>query len=486
MIEKGGRNSLVVQSTKWSAIGELISKLASPLINIVLARLLAPEIFGLVATFQLVTTFAEIFTDAGFQKYLIQHKFATQEEKIKATNVAFWTNLGLSATFWFIIFLARFQIARFVGSPGHEVEICVLSFQIPLHAFSSIQISLFRRDFRFKELTPIKIITSIIPIITTVPLAYFLRSAWAIIVGNLLKEIINVILLFIKSSWKPRFYFKFSILRDMLGDCSWLLADSIAIWLTAYSGTFIVSRALDEYYVGLYKTGIATITSYISILSTIVAPVLFSAFSRKQHQKDELQKEFFSSQKALLYILLPIGFASFIFRDLITQILLGSQWLAIADLMGLVGLSTAISIATAQHNSVYLRAIGKPFLAFAIQIIYVVIMIITLGIFVSRPFDELCFVRGILGFVYIVISSVIVWITEKISLIKVLINNIPSLLSTLITTMFAILFLQLCGNSVVQQMVCGFISICVYILMLIIIPSSRADLFAFVKRRKTI
>jgi len=486
MAEKGERNSLIVQSTKWSAIGELMSKLASPLINIILARLLAPEVFGLVATFQLVTTFAEIFTDAGFQKYLIQHEFATQEEKINATNVAFWTNFGISTIFWFIIFFARFQIARFVGSPGHEIEICVLSLQIPLHAFSSIQISLFRRDFKFKELAPIKIIISIIPIIITVPLAYFLRSAWAIIFGNLAKEAINIILLYIKSPWKPKFYFKLSTLRDMLGDCFWLLADSIAIWLTAYSGTFIVSQVLDEYYVGLYKTGITTITSYISLISTIVAPVLFSVFSRKQHQKNELQKEFFSTQKALMYILLPIGFASFVFRDLITQILLGSQWLAIADLMGLVGLSTAISIGIAQHNSVYLRAIGKPILAFIIQMIFVVIMIITLGIFVNRPFNELCFVRGILGFVYIIISSVIVWITEKISFMKVLINNIPSIIATLITTMFAILILRLYGDSIVMQIVSGLISIFVYLLMLFIIPSSRTDLFAMVKRGKII
>jgi len=292
--------------------------------------------------------------------------------------------------------------------------------------------------------------------------------------------------LYIKSPWKPKFYFKLSTLRDMLGDCFWLLADSIAIWLTAYSGTFIVSQVLDEYYVGLYKTGITTITSYISLISTIVAPVLFSVFSRKQHQKNELQKEFFSTQKALMYILLPIGFASFVFRDLITQILLGSQWLAIADLMGLVGLSTAISIGIAQHNSVYLRAIGKPILAFIIQMIFVVIMIITLGIFVNRPFNELCFVRGILGFVYIIISSVIVWITEKISFMKVLINNIPSIIATLITTMFAILILRLYGDSIVMQIVSGLISIFVYLLMLFIIPSSRTDLFAMVKRGKII
>ena len=68
-------NKVVVNATKWSAITEVVAKLISPITSMVLARLLAPEAFGVVATITMIVTFAEIFTDAGFQKYLIQHEF---------------------------------------------------------------------------------------------------------------------------------------------------------------------------------------------------------------------------------------------------------------------------------------------------------------------------------------------------------------------------------------------------------------------------
>ena len=77
------------QATKWSSITEIAAKLISPIVNMVLARLLAPEAFGVVATITMVISFAEIFTDAGFQKYIIQHEFADDEELNKSTNVAF-------------------------------------------------------------------------------------------------------------------------------------------------------------------------------------------------------------------------------------------------------------------------------------------------------------------------------------------------------------------------------------------------------------
>ena len=66
-------NSKVRNATKWSTVTEIAAKLVTPITSMVLARLLTPEAFGVVATLTMIITFAELFTDAGFQKYLIQH-----------------------------------------------------------------------------------------------------------------------------------------------------------------------------------------------------------------------------------------------------------------------------------------------------------------------------------------------------------------------------------------------------------------------------
>src|SRR5690554_6681042 len=96
-------NKKVGNALKWSTISEVSTRLISPIINMILARLLAPDSFGLVATITMVVTFAEVFTDAGFQKYIVQHEFVDEEDLNTSTNVAFWTNLIFSIIIFFLI-----------------------------------------------------------------------------------------------------------------------------------------------------------------------------------------------------------------------------------------------------------------------------------------------------------------------------------------------------------------------------------------------
>ena len=79
----------IASATKWSSITEIIAKVIVPLTNIILARILAPEAFGVIATITMIISFVDVFTDAGFQKYLVQREFINEEEKYTNANVAF-------------------------------------------------------------------------------------------------------------------------------------------------------------------------------------------------------------------------------------------------------------------------------------------------------------------------------------------------------------------------------------------------------------
>ena len=142
-------NKKIVKATKWSTVTEIIAKLITPITSIILARLLTPEAFGVVTTLTMVITFAEIFTDAGFQKYLIQHQFEDNTDRDQSTNVAFWSNLLMSLFIWLIIGLFADPLAAMVGNPGLGHVLTISCISIPLAAFSSIQMALYKRDFDF-------------------------------------------------------------------------------------------------------------------------------------------------------------------------------------------------------------------------------------------------------------------------------------------------------------------------------------------------
>src|SRR5699024_1280172 len=92
-----------LNATKWSSITEIAAKVVSPIINMILARILAPEAFGILATVTMVISFAEVFVESGFQKFLIQHEFSDPEEEDHYTSTAFWTNFVFSMFLWIVV-----------------------------------------------------------------------------------------------------------------------------------------------------------------------------------------------------------------------------------------------------------------------------------------------------------------------------------------------------------------------------------------------
>ena len=113
-------NSKLISATKWSSLTEIVAKLVTPITSMILARVLAPEIFGIVASVNVVISFCDLFTDAGFQKYIIQHETGDNESIDKYANVAFWTNLFISFSMWGIIAVFAETIASLVGCPGKK------------------------------------------------------------------------------------------------------------------------------------------------------------------------------------------------------------------------------------------------------------------------------------------------------------------------------------------------------------------------------
>ena len=95
---------------------ELIAKFITPITGMILARLLTPEAFGVMAAIMVVTSFAEMFADAGFQKYFIQHEFYDEDEKRKCFGTALLSSCLLAFTIWLlIVFFAR-DIAALLGT----------------------------------------------------------------------------------------------------------------------------------------------------------------------------------------------------------------------------------------------------------------------------------------------------------------------------------------------------------------------------------
>lgn len=151
MNENKPKGSTILNATKWSLLTQIITKVIPPLTSMILARIFAPEVFGVIATITMITSFADTFSESGFQKYIISKKYENEKELELDADVSFWTNFAISAFLWSIICIFSKPLCAVLGNPGIETGLIVACAQLPITSLSSIQSAFYQRNYNFRR-----------------------------------------------------------------------------------------------------------------------------------------------------------------------------------------------------------------------------------------------------------------------------------------------------------------------------------------------
>ncbi len=398
-------NEKAADAAKWSLLTEVLVKLVTPITQLILARILTPEAFGVVATVTMVTSFADMFSDSGFQKYLVQHEFSDKDDLYRNANVAFWTNMGVSILLWGLIAVFRDPLAEMVGNAGLGIVLVVACASLPMTSFSSIQLALFRRELNFKSLLPIRTFVALIPLVVTLPLALMGFDYWSLIIGTIAGNLFNAVALTAKSEWKPKLYYSMQLFREMFAFSGWSLLEAVAIWLTSWAGTFVIGGLLNSYYLGLYKQPMTFVNSAFALVTNATTPVLFSSLSKLQNDDLKFQNFFYKFQFSVGMFVLPLGVGIFFFRDFLTNLLLGDAWTEASLMLGSWGLSSGLTIVFGHYCSEVFRAKGKPKVSLLCQCLYMCYMVPALYVSASFGFSTLVVVNAVVRVLGIAIDQ---------------------------------------------------------------------------------
>lgn len=479
----------IVNATKWSLFTEFAIKLVSPIVNIILARILLPEAFGAITTINLVISFADMFTDSGFQKYIIQHEFESDNKYTNSVAVAFWSNLFISAAIVCTIVLFKDRIAIMVGSPELSDGIAVASLSILISTFISIHTATYRRTLDFKSLFFLRCVSAIIPFVVTIPMALIMRNFWALVIGTICNNAIQAIILCVRPKVKIRFLFSFTLFREMFSFASFTLLETLSIWLTTNVDIFIIGRVFDNYSLGIYKTSMQTVNSYMNIISGAISTVLFATLSRMQFDDIRYKKTFNAFQKKFAIIILPMGIGLFVFRDLATQILLGSNWIGASEFIGLWAIVSSYIAIIGYFSSEVFRSKGKPLLSFAYQMIQVIILIPVIYISCMHGLRSTYIARCCIAIEMIITSIIFLKLFFGFRIKQIIKNLYIQIMCSLIMGICGYFIKNLFDN-VVWQLFSVFLCIVIYF-MLIYLSPLRNDLIMikeliisrFIKRR---
>ena len=351
-------------SIKWTIVGELFAKLIVPITNMILARLLSPSIFGIVASITVITNFAEILSDSGFSRYILQHKFESEQIKKESVGTATVISFFISCLIFLVIAVASKPLSDFVGAKGYENVLMFAAAQIPFFAVTSIQISVFRRDFKFGSLAIVRVSSCVIQLITSSLVAFLGMGIWSIPVGTLASLICQFLLMVIFDRRSLSISFSAKALKGMWACSGMFLISSIVIWADSSINVLFASHFLGQAESGFIKNGFSTASGIISLLTAIYSPVFISLLAKFDCESKDYLSTFYKYQKALSSLFIPLGIGMFVFQSFFSLVFFGDGWEPAAIALGCMSLVGCIRAATGNFILVAWTAKGSPFWIF--------------------------------------------------------------------------------------------------------------------------
>jgi PST family polysaccharide transporter len=346
----------LVQSLKWSFLAELATKALTPVIFLILARLLTPEDFGVMSAAAMVIAFSEIFWEAGMGKALIQR----QTDITQAAQVAFWINLGLGILIAAILFLgARWIALSLFQDERVTLVLKVMTLQLVLGALSSVPTALLQKEMEFNKLFWVRLTTLGIPGMASIPLALAGMGYWALVAGTLAGQAAQVILLWRLSQWRPAWGFQSAVAWEMTGFGVWVGISGLLGWFYLWADALIVARYLGTHDLGLYRTGNQLAMMIFGILLAPVLPVLYSRFSRLGRDRERLRATMILVIKVVILISVPMACLLFVIGTEVATLLFSSRWEGIGGVITILSLVHGFAWVVGMNGEAY-RAMGHP------------------------------------------------------------------------------------------------------------------------------
>ncbi len=356
----------------WMVLFKLIERSLGLVSTLILARLLVPADFGLVAMALSFIFMAELLTAFGFDVALIQNQNASLEHY----NTA-WTGnflLGISVTLLMVALAV--PIAHFYRKPELVWIVCALAAGPAVSGLENIGIVAFRKDLNFRREFSFQISRKVVGFLVVVPLAFLLRSYWALVAGILASKLTGTVLSYLLHPFRPRF--TLSKFRELFRFSRWLLFNNGVAYFKERSSDFFIGRFYGAAPLGVYNISYELANLPSSELSAPINRALLPGFA-KMTSSDEIASAYGNAVGLMALITLPASAGLLAVAPYLVFVVLGAKWLEAIPLMEVLAFNGALLMFHSSICSV-LIARGHPAQVTQANGIYVLFLLTLLAL----------------------------------------------------------------------------------------------------------
>lgn len=370
----------------WSAVERFSTQGVQFLFGILLARLLTPNDYGMIAMLTIFMAVSQTFIDSGFGNALIRKKDRTESDKA----TVFFFNISMAAVCYGVIFLAAPFIAQFYRMPQLSDILRVLALNLIIQSFGSIQRLNLTIDLNFKVLAKISFSGAIIGGTAGLISAYNGLGVWSLVVQQMTTISTRVVLFWLLGRWRPKCFFSMNSFKGMFGFGSKLLASGLLNTLYDNIYDLIIGKVFAAATLGNYTRASHFAQFPSSNVTGIFQRVTYPVLSKIQDDPDKLRKGYlkFLNMATLIIFPLMVGLAALAKPFIL--LVLTDKWIEVILILQIICFAQMWYPVHAINLNI-LQVMGRSDLFLKLEIIKKIVGITILCVTIPHGIIAMCF-----------------------------------------------------------------------------------------------
>lgn len=367
-IKNGIKSQNIISSFLWRFAERCGAQGVSFIVSIILARLLAPEVYGTVALVTVFTAVLQVFVDSGMANALIQKKDADETD----FSTVFYFNITVCSALYLGMYITAPLIAEFYNDAGLTAVIRVLSLTLVISGLKNVQQAYVSRNMLFKHFFYATLGGTLGAAVVGIAMAYKGFGVWALVTQQILNTFMDTAILWITVRWKPRATFSFQRLKGLLS-YGWKLLVS-GLLDTVYNNIrqLIIGKKYSSADLAYYNRGQQFPSFIVTNINSSIDSVLFPVMSGAQDDKETIKRMTRKSIQTSVYIMAPLMMGLAAMAETFVQLILTDKWLECVPYLRIFCISFMFyPIHTANLNAI--KAMGRSDLFLRLEIIKKVI-----------------------------------------------------------------------------------------------------------------
>jgi O-antigen/teichoic acid export membrane protein len=358
-----------IRAFLWVSSTKVVSQVFTWVVTIVLARLLLPADFGLIALASFFIHFLEFINDLGVAKAIIQKKDLDEDD----LHSTFWLSILLGLILYLFIFFSAPVIGGFFNSEKLPVVLRVLGINFLIFTLNIIPYNLLAKELAFKKRTSAELVSVITGGIVSITLAVSGYGVWSLVWGSLLQHLVLTVLIIYFCPWKPRFVFVLSKAKQVLNFGIPVACSRVLWYFYTNSDYLMVGKMLGDKSLGHYSMAFRLSTLPVHKITSVIDKVSFPVFSRLQDDKKNLRRYFLKMTKFVSLITFPLLVGLFWISESLIKVVLTEKWMPMLipfKILCVIGLLKSVSASV----PMLLQAMGKPYIVMRFNMICFMIL----------------------------------------------------------------------------------------------------------------